>query len=273
MVGQKYDLQNRLGRDLPEGLLADLAWLKQRGISRQMSNHYVTRGLLEQPARGVYRRPRGPLTWEQVVMSLQTQLGWEGAVGGRSALELQNLAHFLKPRLRTIHLYGDRLPPNWVNHLPLDVSFVAHKESRIFDARTGATPDQQPTDPGDARPDGRVVRQWGNFSWQMVMSSPERAILELLDELPDKESFHQVDKLFEGLTSLRPKRLQSLLQRSHNIKVNRLFFYFADRHGHDWRKHVDTRDVRLGSGKRMLVRGGRLDPTYHITVPGDLDAL
>jgi hypothetical protein len=28
----------------------------------------------------------------------------------------------------------------------------------------------------------------------------------------------------------------------------------------------------LGSGKRVLVPGGRLDPTYNITVPRDMEA-
>jgi hypothetical protein len=29
--------------------------------------------------------------------------------------------------------------------------------------------------------------------------------------------------------------------------------------------------VYLGKGKRCLVPGGRLNPTYQITLPGDLD--
>ncbi len=31
--------------------------------------------------------------------------------------------------------------------------------------------------------------------------------------------------------------------------------------------------VDLGSGKRMLVKGGRLDPATQITVPGDFDGV
>ncbi|TFV39092.1 hypothetical protein E4K65_40630 [Bradyrhizobium niftali] len=45
---------------------------------------------LEQPARSVFRRPRGTLSWRQVVISLQTILNYSPlVVGGRSALELQ----------------------------------------------------------------------------------------------------------------------------------------------------------------------------------------
>jgi hypothetical protein len=39
------------------------------------------------------------------------------------------------------------------------------------------------------------------------MSTPERAVLELLDEIPKRETFHQVDVLTE---ESEPRRLQGL---------------------------------------------------------------
>ena len=107
----------------------------------------------------------------------------------------------------------------------------------------------------------------------MTLSTPERAILELLDELPLHESFHQVDKLMEGLTNLSPRRLQKLLGDCRNVKVKRLFFFFADRHGPAWLKQIKKDQIDLGSGKRMLVKKGKLDRTYLITVPETLDAV
>jgi hypothetical protein len=52
----------------------------------------------------------------------------------------------------------------------------------------------------------------------------------------------------------------------------RLFFWFAERHNHTWLKQIDRNAISLGSGKRMLVKGGKLDPKYLITVPEDLGA-
>ena len=104
----------------------------------------------------------------------------------------------------------------------------------------------------------------------MILSTPERALLELLDELPARESFHQVDMLMEGLVNLRPGRMERLLTECQSVKAKRLFFFFADRHPHAWRKHLDATAFDLGKGKRMLVRGGRLDNRYQITVPEDL---
>ena len=81
-----------------------------------------------------------------------------------------------------------------------------------------------------------------------------------------------MDKLFEGLANLSPRKVENLLARCRNVKVKRLFFYFADRHKHAWLKRIDRTMINLGKGKRLLVRGGKLDTTYLITVPEDLDA-
>jgi Transcriptional regulator, AbiEi antitoxin, Type IV TA system len=88
--------------------------------------------------------------------------------------------------------------------------------------------------------------------WQLTASTPERALLEMLDELPGRESFHQVDILMEGLSALSPQRLQMLLADCGSVKVKRLFFWFAARHPHAWVKQVDRSAVDLGTGKRAL---------------------
>ena len=62
----------------------------------------------------------------------------------------------------------------------------------------------------------------------------------------------------------------ALLTACRSVKVRRLFFVFADRHGHGWRKHLDSSKIDFGSGPRALVAGGRLHPEYHIYVPQDL---
>jgi hypothetical protein len=279
MVGRKTKLSN-LEQELPEGLLIDAHWLTQRGYSRQLWNHYVATGRLEQPAPRVFRRPRGKLTWEQVVISLQTLLGYVVVVGGRTALEFEGYGHYVPRRVGKIHLYGSDRPPAWLHNLRLDVVFRWHNDQRLF--RSEALPqslsglDEQkqsgPADDDRARV-GLTVQRWGQWDWPLTLSSPERAILELLDELPARESFEQVDKLIEGLSNLRPQRLQKLLADCRSIKVKRLFFFFADRHNHAWLKRLDKSQIDLGKGKRVLVKGGRLDPVYQITVPEDLDAV
>jgi hypothetical protein len=51
--------------------------------------------------------------------------------------------------------------------------------------------------------------------------------------------------------------------------VKRLFFFYADRHAHRWLARIDRETIDLGSGKRVLVRDGKLEPNYQITLPAE----
>lgn len=267
---------NRLIAELPEGLIVDAAWLAQRGVSSGLRSYYVKSGWLEQPIRGVYRRPRGSLSWEQVVISLQTILGEKPlAVGGRTALALEGFEHYLSADVAAVHLYGPESPPSWLHKLKLSQRFVFHNSRRLFKAQVtgaeGISSEESETGTTNGLRGASLKKlSWGQWGWPLTISRPERAILELLDELPNRESFHQADMIMQGAATLSPKLLQALLQECLSVKVKRLFFFFADRHQHAWLRHLDKETVDLGSGKRMLVPGGRLDPDYLITVPREL---
>lgn len=275
---------NQLQRDLPEGLVVDAAWLEARGYSSALRSRYVSHGWLEQVVRSLYRRPPGKLQgnheeetlrWQHVVISLQTLMGRPLIVGGRTALELLGYAHYLSSKgPREIHLYGDERPPGWLSKLDLESRFIFHNAKRLFHEEPlarglGAQKWKHRIDGVSADPvhDGLTLTPWGHWDWPLTLSTPERAMLELLDELPKHETFHQADMLMEGLRNLSPRRLHKLLLDCRSIKVKRLFFWFAERHNHAWLKHVNRDGIDLGRGKRMLVRGGKLDPKYQITVP------
>ncbi|MGA8643510.1 type IV toxin-antitoxin system AbiEi family antitoxin domain-containing protein [Candidatus Binatus sp.] len=278
MAGQRAQHLNLLQKQLPEGLVVTSSWLIRHGYSRQLVSHYVRSGWLRQPTRGVYQRPRGSLTWRQIVISLQTILKEPLVVGGRTSLEVQGYAHYLRPTMKEVYLYGPEPPPNWLNRLPGKVRFIYRYSGRLFSAEADQRSftnlikgvKAQPSRGADA---GFLVQPWGEWDLGLALSAPERAILELLDELPGRESFEHADKLMEGLSNMRPQQLQKLLARCQSIKVKRLFFFFADRHQHAWLKRIDRAAVDLGKGKRMLAKGGKLDLAYQITVPRNLDAV
>lgn len=284
MAGPKTNKINRLEKELPEGLLVDAAWLESHAFTKQLRNYYVHNGWLEQPARSVFTRSRGLLKWQQVVISLQTLLLNQYGpyvVGGRTALELHGYAHYLPQSLTTVHLYGPRRLPSWITKLPLGERFVYHNSDTLFAGKLKSiglgslawnVKENKGRDLSGLQGGDFTTLAWGQWDWPLTLSSPERAILELLDELPRHESFYQADKLMEGLSNLSPRKLQRLLQDCRSVKVKRLFLFFASRHRHAWLKKLDLQKVDLGSGKRSLVPGGRLDPVYNITVPEDLDA-
>jgi hypothetical protein len=269
---------NSLQRSLPEGLIVDAAWLERHGYSRALRKKYVTRGWLDQVVRGVYRRPapklQENLRWQAVVISLQTLLGRPYTVGGRTALELQGFAHYLSGRHREIHLYGVGKPPGWLSKLHLEDQFVLHNADRLFKSNSRhPRGSKSGTGTGnDLLQSGYTTQPWGQWEWPLTLSSPERAIFELLDEVPQRETFHQADTLMEGLRNLSPRRLHILLLGCRSVKVKRLFLWFAERHQHGWLKKLDRDNVDLGRGNRMLVKGGKLDPKFHITVPESIDA-
>lgn len=278
MAIQKRDKIKQLARLLPEGLLVDSAWMEKNSYSRALRSHYVSSGWLEQPVRSVYCRAHGKPGWKQVVISLQTLLGYPVSVGGRTALDEQGFAHYLYHKEQPVHLYTEEKLPGWLSKLPDCPPFVSHNRTRLFPSvkldksvlslsREGKAMDNY------SLPGSLQVEDWGQWKWPLVMSAPERAILEVLDELPDHETFHRIDKYMESLVNLRPRRLQSLLEETKSVKVKRLFFYFADRHNHKWCAHLNRDKINLGAGKRVIYKGGKLDKTYQITVPEDMDAL
>jgi len=270
---------NWLQQTLPEGLVVDAGWLERHGVSRQLRRKYVMNGWLQTLARGVFCRPgipdeRASLPWQQLVISLNALENTPVAAGARTALELQGFSHYVSSTgSREAHLYSNGKLPGWVSRVPVDTKLILHNARRLFRNRdvpaffTEGTAAQKP--PEDH---GFTQQQQGQWKYPLTLSTPERAILELLDEVPKRETFHQADVLMEGLRNLSPRRLQWLLADCKSVKVKRLFFWFAERHNHAWLPKIDRSCIDLGKGKRMLVRGGKLDPTYNITVPEKMDA-
>jgi hypothetical protein len=186
-------------------------------------------------------------------------------------------AHYLPHKETRLHLYGPKPPPRWLSKLGRDFRFDYHNDQRLFRKHLVAS-DIKQLSAGVANPKKALSQSltqlpWGQWDWKLILSTPERALLELLDELPKHETFHQVDMLMQGMTNLSPRRLQALLADCKSVKVKRLFFFFADRHRHAWLKPLKSQKFDLGTGKRMLVKGGKFDRTYQITVPGDLNDL
>ncbi len=163
---------NHLERTLPEGLLVDAGWMERHGYSTSLRSQYVSAGWLVQPVRGTYKRPLGELSWEKVVVSLQRLLGSSLVVGGRTALDLRGFSHYVSASgFSKIHLYGTTPPPGLLATLPLKTTFRFHRSQVLFKSVAGAKDDTLRDVPGPS-------------DWPMKASTPERALLELLDELP-----------------------------------------------------------------------------------------
>ncbi|MGE0203576.1 MAG: type IV toxin-antitoxin system AbiEi family antitoxin domain-containing protein [Hyphomicrobiaceae bacterium] len=248
---------------VPAGYLVDAAWLTSHGIAYETFRDYVKRGWLERVKRGVFRRPIPNTSaatvsdWKVCLLSVQHIMRYQVHVGGTTALALQGYDHYLRlGGNATVWVYGEDIP-NWLGKLSLNAPIETRNTSLFADPSLGLNQDEA---------DAAETLPW---NWKLRMSSPERAVLEVMDELPDHESFHNLDMVFQGLTTLRPRLLTSLLHSCKKKKVKRLFFVFADRHDHAWRKRLDPDEFNLGSGDRALVKGGKIHPRYRIMVPNE----
>lgn len=269
MSEQKSEKLNSLLAGLSDRGLVSSGWLKAHGYSSSLVSRYIASGWLDSPARGVYQRRGGRLTWAGVVRALQDGDGLQLHVGGRFALAWHGHEHYLRlGESETVTLYGSANLPGWVGKLSLKAKVVL----------CGKSPFNLEAPTFNAETTDEALRAFG-LEWvdadgdlgRVVFSTPERALLELCDGVSDASLVYEVDALMQGADTLRPQRVSMLLQHCTSIKAKRLFLALAERHQHAWLAHVSLDGVYLGKGKRCLVPGGHLNPTYQITLPADLD--
>lgn len=251
---------------LPEGVVVTRGWLMGKGYSRHAIDNLVKSQQLHLLKRGVYVRGRATITWQSIVYCLQSLEKLDLVIGGVTAMEMQGLGHYLSlSEKKVIHLYGTHKIPDWAGKVLSGTQFIRHSLNELAGSEAVSAEKEQFgleffTKPVD----------WKEYMQPLMVSTPERAYLEVLMDVPQKVSFEHADQLMQGLTSLSPRSLQKLLEGCSNIKVKRLFFWFADRYHYPWLEKLDRSRIDLGKGKRMLVKGGKFDNNYQITVPETL---
>lgn len=241
---------NQVFPEWPHGTVATTSFLGAHGVSPKLARQYCASGWLEGVGHGAYIRKGDKVTWPGAVYALQTQPCRDVHPGGRTALQLHGLSHDLALASRPhVELFG---PPG----LRLPVWFLEHDWlATLHYVGTGLFTDSP----------APTQHAFGNFS--LGISTPEQAILEVLDGVPGRDAFESAQALMEGLPTLRPKLMQSLLETCTSVKVKRLCLYLGDHLQLPWRKRLDDSRIDLGTGKRQIVPGGRLDARYGITVP------
>ena len=247
--------KSELGRFVPVAVPVSRRWLLAQGFSISRLDNALKSGKLEALATGVYIRPGLPVDWKGVVFALQRE-GAGMVVGGLSALELQGKGHYVAlAKEKQLMAFAPYSAPSWLKRLPLPLDVEWLGTTRLWkDERSTALEFTQPYD-------------WREGLSPLLISSTERALLEVLSLVPQRISFEYADNLFQGLTSLSPKRLAGVLSACSNIKAKRLFFWLSRRYEYPWAVHLQPTDYDLGSGKRVIAPQGRLDPQFLITVP------
>jgi len=241
---------NKLIREWQSGVVVTSSFLAKNGFSTKLIHWYISSGWIESIGYGAYKRAGDNVDWYGALFALQNQLGLNVHPGGKTALELQGYAHYLAEKLPAIYLFGlqqERLP-KWFLEYDWGTE-IRYAPTSLFSKQI---------------PESFTDYKHKEFS--IFVSAPERAAMEMLYHIPRKQGFAEASHIMENLAMLRPQLVQQLLEGCKSVKVKRLFLYFADQHNHEWLSQLNTEKIDLGAGKRVIVKNGKLDSKYLITV-------
>lgn len=236
----------------PSGAVFAASWLAKQGVEDDLLAIYRKSGWVKAVGRGAAARAGDRVDWTGGVYALQEQLRLPVHIGGKTALEMQGYAHFLPlGKGGTVWLFGSRGAklPAWFRKYSWGYG-IRYVTADLFGKDKGL---------------GLTSKDMG--AYRVTLSAAERAILELLHLVPQESSFEGALHLMEGLTTLRPDLLQTLLERCWSVKVKRLFLYMAEKCNHQWASKLTLPKITLGKGSRLIVKGGQYNPKYQITVP------
>jgi hypothetical protein len=226
----------------PRGEPRTTADLGSRGMSPYRASALARSGWLEHVARGVYKLPGDTLDRDACLALLARELPGLH-VGGRTALDWRGVRHSVAAR-ELLVLWGERparLPAWFIQRFP-----STYRATRLFDSTLPAGTGLQ------ALPNGRT---------DVLVSTPERALLELLSDVGKGQTLAEARLIVEGLAGLRPKVLDQLLSHTTRVKVVRLAHAMAAATGHLWAEVTAAQNRRLGGGGWVAVTkaGERID--------------
>ena len=239
---------NLLIKNWPRGTVKSVKELERMGYTPQLLKAYTKSKWIELYMRGMYKLYDDTVDWKGVLYGLQNKSDTTIHAGALTALELKGYAHYL--RLPKVYLLGNRQENfnTWLDKL----EDVVLRRNEVFDYSVM-----------------KYFTKYSGGEYEINISSPELAAMEMIYLIPKYQSFEEAYLVMENLTTLRPGLVQSLLESCKSVKVKRIFMWMAEKLDHSWIKDLDLSKVGFGAGKRVVVKNGKLDKKYKITVPGD----
>lgn len=246
---------NQLMTGWTKGTVQLSASLNKSDYSKNLLNKYVSGGWLDSLGYGAFKLKGDSVSWEGALYALQTQKGMAIHAGGKTALQIKGYAHNVGATAYPVFLFGsvhDHVPKwfreqSWYSNVNLSIT-------NLFDYSKL-----------------KAFSKYNVGNFEIKISSLELAAMELLYLVPTQQTFEEAMQLIEGLTTLRPKLVQALLEQCNSVKVKRLFLYMSEKNNHAWLKSINLSSVNLGSGKRVITKNGAFNNKYNITVPKEYE--
>lgn len=229
--------------DLPRGTPLTTATLSKHGIQAKQAARLAATGWLQRLGHGVYVLPGDKLDRDASLAAL-AQLSPGLHVGAKTALAWRGVRHNLGTG-PAMALWGEKpmtLPGWFLESFPARYQ-VAHLFDSAMPAELGLAP----------LPAGRS---------DVLVSTPERAMLELLSDVGKQQGLEEARNLLETIRTPRLQVLEQLFSHLTRIKVVRLAADLAEDLDLPWREMAQRQSKRLGGGSRWVLSsktGDRLD--------------
>jgi len=240
---------NQLLQQHPQGTVLLSSWLVNQGYSHDLQHRYLKSGWLTSLGYGAMKRTGDTINLKGALHSLQTQAGKNIHIGGRTALGLQGLSHYLELYQKETLLFasGGTNLPLWFKKTNWETNAVLIHTSML--------------------PPNIGLINYNEKTFTIKISGPIRAILECLELAPKGFDLLEAWQIMEGLSALNPNNVQGILEHCNSVKALRLFLFMAEKANHSWFKYLNIGNLNLGKGKRSIVPNGIYIPKYKITVP------
>ena len=207
--------------------------LQALGLASTAAARLAQSGWLKRLERGTYQVPNAKLDMNKALAYLSLKVP-ELHVGGKTALAWRgtrhNLAH--QERLNLWGLKAGRLPA-WFT----DLFNVTYQSTRIFDNTLPPRFGLAPLPAGNPK---------------VMVSVPERALLELFSDTGKLQSLEETLNIAESVRHLRPDVLETLLTHTTRVKVVRLAKLLAESLDLPWLEIAKKHNERLGSSSRWI---------------------
>ncbi|MDR5798988.1 MULTISPECIES: type IV toxin-antitoxin system AbiEi family antitoxin domain-containing protein [Caballeronia] len=221
----------RLLQETQRGRPLDSEMLRDMGISAALAHDLVKSGWLQHLSRGAYLMTGDVPSRDGTIAFLSRRVPGMH-VAGKTALSWQGVRHNIAFRERVV-LWGQKpyAFPDWVGeHL-----LYSYQTTTLYDDDFLYGEGLKPLPSGDPA---------------VLVSIPERALLELASDVGKGQTLEEARNLMVGLRNIRPQVLDKFLSHCTRVKVVRLVRDLGAEAGFSWaqdlQKHVD----RLGHGKR-----------------------
>jgi hypothetical protein len=205
----------------------DSRQLRKVGVSSALAHHYLKSDWLTRLGRGVFMFPKDTLRREDTLKFLSRSIT-DFHVGGKTALAWRGIRHNL-PAREPLSLWGSSkaVLPNWFLE-----RFPAHYTApRLFSPRL---------------PKGFGLQPLPEATDGVLVSEPERALLEMLSEVGVRQGVEEARNIMEGVRSLRTDALATLLKHCLRVKVRFLCVQWAEELNLPW---ASVARKALGKGR------------------------